>query len=396
MRWLVAVALLVGCSKQTCEDITEPATETSTDTSTSDEPAGDVARGRALLERFECSRCHEGTGATPTREKQCVGCHRDVLHGEIEAPPDDLARWQSHLRSLPVAPDLGGAGRFRREWLVSFLLQPVDLRPHLAATMPRLSLSQEDAEDLSAYLTRNAPPRGAPSTGNAERGATLFATLPCGSCHLRGGESHGELLDGDARTLAPDLAFVDRMRPDLLVQWLQDPASLHETTRMPSHGLSAQDASDLAAFLLQPVALPPTELPPRLPILEREVRWEEVETRVFRGVCWHCHSDPDLALGDGGPGNTGGFGYPGRRVDLATHAGVMSGGLDDSGERASLFRNVELEGETLPLVVAVLRARQLEEAGRAPTITGMPLGLPAEPPEDIQLLETWIAQGRHR
>jgi hypothetical protein len=40
-------------------------------------------------------------------------------------------------------------------------------------------------------------------------------------------------------------------------------------------------------------------------------------------------------------------------------------------------------------------ARYGEEAGTPnPNVRGMPLGLPPLPLEDIQLVETWIAQGR--
>ena len=42
-----------------------------------------------------------------------------------------------------------------------------------------------------------------------------------------------------------------------------------------------------------------------------------------------------------------------------------------------------------------IEARHAEEAGRPdPAVRGMPLGLPPIPLEDIQLVESWIAQGR--
>ncbi len=48
-----------------------------------------------------------------------------------------------------------------------------------------------------------------------------------------------------------------------------------------------------------------------------------------------------------------------------------------------------------PRIVAHLLARHAEIAGTpAGGVRGMPLGFPAVAPEDIQLLETWIAQGR--
>lgn len=49
----------------------------------------------------------------------------------------------------------------------------------------------------------------------------------------------------------------------------------------------------------------------------------------------------------------------------------------------------------VPRLVAALVARQVEEAGRPdPAVRGMPLGLPALGAGEIQLVESWIAQGR--
>jgi hypothetical protein len=68
--------------------------------------------------------------------------------------------------------------------------------------------------------------------------------------------------------------------------------------------------------------------------------------------------------------------------------------LDDRGERRSVFETLD---DGTPRLVAALLARAAEEAGQPdPRVRGMPLGLPALPPEDIQLVETWIAQGRPR
>jgi hypothetical protein len=137
--------------------------------------------------------------------------------------------------------------------------------------------------------------------------------------------------------------------------------------------------------------------PTRLPVLERRVAFEEVKARVFRKTCWHCHSEPDLALGDGGPGNTGGFGFKGRGLSFVDYTTISSGSVGDDGNRRSIFKPIAVEGfsEPVPRLLAHLLARQIEEAGgEVPGIRGMPLGLPALSPEDIQLVESWIAQGR--
>jgi hypothetical protein len=143
---------------------------------------------------------------------------------------------------------------------------------------------------------------------------------------------------------------------------------------------------------------PPKEarVPARLPLLARPVPFAEVKARVFRKTCWHCHSDPDYAIGDGGPGNTGGFGFAPRGMNLAEYEGIASGALDENGERRSVFEKAP-DGEAR--IVSALLARQREEAGQptsATALRGMPLGLPALSPEDVQLVESWVAQGRPR
>jgi hypothetical protein len=112
-------------------------------------------------------------------------------------------------------------------------------------------------------------------------------------------------------------------------------------------------------------------------------------------VCWHCHSAPHLARGDGGPGNTGGFGFAARGLDLSSYEGLASGSLGDDGQRRSVF--APLPNGT-PRLLAHLLARASEERdpNAVGAVRGMPLGLPALPATDIQLIETWIAQGRPR
>jgi hypothetical protein len=51
----------------------------------------------------------------------------------------------------------------------------------------------------------------------------------------------------------------------------------------------------------------------------------------------------------------------------------------------------------VPRLVRALLARHDEEAGAVSgAVRGMPLGYPPLSPEDIQLVESWIAQGRPR
>lgn len=366
--------------------------------------------GPALLKHFECNRCHDGLpGPAAPPEKQCLGCHREILADRFEAPPAALAKWKANLKSLNHVPSLTGIGaRFQAGWLAAFLQAPHDLRPTLPASMPRLTITPQQATTLARYL---APPNvsNAPPKGDARRGRALYGQLGCGICHRFNTPEAppvGALaipLKGDALTrgimLAPELSVTRaRFKPSALARWLRDPKSLKPDTLMPDFKLSAVDARDLAAWIrTAPLATATPSAPVKAPpALDRPVKWPEVRDRVFRKICWHCHSDAELAHGDGGPGNTGGFGFAPRGLNLATYGGISSGIRDaQTGTRRSVFRPGP-DGTT-PLIVAAMLARHVEvNGGVVPGVRGMPLGLPPIPIDDIQRVITWIANGRPR
>ncbi len=268
------------------------------------------------MRHYECQRCHEGLELPVLPPaKRCVGCHQDIRSGRFEASIEALARWNTHLVSLPGAPSLAGIAKKRSvEWLTDYLLNPRDLRPGLRATMPRLVLTRAQAGQIAHALARKSgqgdAAKIATSPAAVARGKALFETKACATCH----DSGQTVL---ATQLAPSLSGLNRrFRPEFLVQWLLDPEAMTPGTLMPASGLSRAQAQDLAAYLWhqdgEPV-VPKTFI--RLPLLKRKVRFKEVSDRVFRKLCWHCHSQPDFARGDGGPGNTGGMGFEGRGLD---------------------------------------------------------------------------------
>ncbi len=342
-------------------------------------------------------------------EMHCVHCHQEILAGKFEAPQASLDKWIDNVAYVQVAPSLEAAGeRLRGDWLFRFLQEPHDLRPSLQPSMPRLQVGPEQAKDLVAYLTGGETAAVPTSLGRADRkqGRRLLETRGCGSCHLLSGApplpakpalTPGKHQANRAVMLAPDLRFVrERIRPDRLVAWLVDPRAVKPSTLMPPTGLSPSEAESVAAYLLYEPLLPVRTKPKvkRLPLLERKVTYAEVDEKVFRVTCRHCHSDADIALGEGGPGNTGGFGFPPRGLNLSSYAAINSGYKDRRGERHSVFAPLS---DGTPRLVAALLARQAEERGEVnQEVRGMPLGLPALGPEQVQLVESWVAQGRPR
>jgi cytochrome c2 len=369
---------------------------------------GDGAHGKQLLAEFECNRCHMTSAVeVAPHEKQCTGCHSDILRGEPKGTRDQIARWRGKVVELGDVPSLEQTGtRFRRDWLVSFLRAPHDLRPSLVPSMPRLALDEKQALDIATYLAplEDDEPH-ALDGANVARGEELAHNKGCALCHrFDGATMTGVLLPTGvtppdlprAMRLAPDLKHTRaRFRTKALVDWLEHPSLVKPDTLMPELGLTREQARDVAAYLVKTPLAPATKktVPARLPVLTRAVTYDEVASRVFRKTCWHCHGEPDFERGDGGPGNSGGFGFKGKGIDLSSYPATFAGWVDEKGERTSLFAPSK-DGSSY--LVASLVARQHEEAGELPELRGMPLGMPALAPDELQLVETWIAQGRKR
>ena len=374
-----------------------------------DPPLGDVQRGKSLVVKFECNRCHALTDVeAPVLEKDCVRCHQQIHDGTYKASATTLVKWQKNIVHFRDTPSLAGiGGRLRRGFIEQFLLDPRDMRPHTDTSMPRLDLSPDEARDIATYLTAGSVPAKPVSLDGAsvERGGGLFEQKGCRLCHEYTGAPRATLpagvqpLEGTGErrghALAPDLRYArDRMNVGEIIRWLEDPKAVNPDTAMPKTPLLPEEIRDLAAFLVKQdlAAKVNKPIPARLPVLTRKVSYEEVSKRVFRNTCWHCHAEPDYAIGDGGPGNTGGLGFKPRALNLAEYEGIQAGYVDDKGDRRSVFTPMP---DGTPRLVYALLARYREEAGqRDPAMRGMPMGLPSVTLEDIQLVETWIAQGR--
>jgi mono/diheme cytochrome c family protein len=413
---VVLAAVLAACGSKPRPDPSAknapPPPPASVSTTPSVAAPADPVHGKELVLTFQCNRCHDGTGhAAAPQNKHCVHCHKDIMEDRFKASAASIARWKPRVKELADAPSLEASGkRFTRASVERYLLQPNDLRPHLHQSMPRLSITPAEARDIAAYLVPDvdAAPGKPVETAGADlgKGRQLLDTKGCGSCHVFSGvaaiaPSAAPAMDGNeferGHRLAPDLRFTrERMTAAKLTAWLTDPRAVKPDTPMPKIALSPTDVRDLAAYLLdvEVTAPPPRPRVARLPILPRKVTFKEVDERVFHRTCWHCHSEPDYAIGDGGPGNSGGLGFKPRGLNLSDYGGIAAGYLDDKGERASIFIK---DAEEVPRLVRALLARHDEEnGGETGAVRGMPLGYDPLSLEDIQLVETWVAQGRPR
>lgn len=90
------------------------------------------------------------------------------------------------------------------------------------------------------------------TSGNPDRGAFSITRYGCGSCHTIPG------IVGAHGLVGPPLAGIGSRiyvagilsnQPTNLERWVQDPRSINDKTVMPSLGVTAEDATDIAAYL---------------------------------------------------------------------------------------------------------------------------------------------------
>lgn len=398
--------------------------------------AAAIAAGVEVIERHECTRCHDIDGiAGVGRPYDCVSCHRfldaltpdDPRYQSIarNTGKDVLDRYIANIEHYLDVPALTGVSRrVRPEWIEAFLAAPHDVRPVLEVSMIRNRLTRAERKVLTAYFAAIADVpvrtprdrRKRPSAARLADGRKRYVARGCPACHTLGNVDFGVGITADflvqmkdATRLAPNLRFArDRLRPGVIVDWIVEPSALLPGTRMPTLGIPREEAELIADFVLfadvgeLPAPEPEHAVMELPPAVDRQVSWEEVKERVFGKVCVHCHMNDHEK--DTGPGNLGGLGFAGVGLSFRTYERTVWGAARD-GKRYSVLQ--PLPGEKLPRVLQVMLLRRVENrrdllgpyADRAlpplgsDELLGMPLGLPAMTDEELGILRAWIEQG---
>lgn len=220
-------------------------------------------RGRALLAERRCTECHQ-----PTQ-------------------PFDLNLAMPELGAhAPSFADIGE--RLNAQWMVRWILNPRSGRERV--TMPRLFPDRTDtdlqsARDIAAYLTTlgDQQPFSQPfSESDVDKGASLFQELGCIACHVAPDGAPADVELGDRIQLDHIRA---KWQPAALQSFLQQPRQYYAWIRMPDFQLVEEEASALAAYLIENS---PEEL--ELPFEADVDRGREL---VQSTGCVNCH-DPGL------------------------------------------------------------------------------------------------------
>ena len=395
--------------------------------------------GRVVLEKHQCGRCHVISGEKEwSRAMSCRECHGFVA--STRGKPDEIRKqeatypeWKEYVQNVRhylTLPNLSLiAARVRPAFIERFLTAPFDLRPALEESMIRTTMTRQELRAVVRYFAARADvadpyPAGAtvaapgtplPAKNDAlvARGEALFAQKGCASCHLYGNKDFGAMVNaeflgsmGRYAALAPDLRFArERIRPEILVDWIIDPRTIDPASAMPPTNVTREEAEALAQFVLHG-KIPPFVPEPAQPARPRpeKITYEALDRAIFSRICIHCHEVDGET--DNGAGNGGGLGYAGKGFSFASVESFLRGSKTADGTYASVLRRGKSGKPVLleRLELRVMENRrdyvkpfaQVRDHSQVPYPVrgpGMPLGLPALSPEKLDMIRAWIADG---
>lgn len=214
--------------------------------------AGEAARAQVVagagLYRQHCAQCH----GAPGMAQEAIGQSMQPIPGPLV---DAARRWHRnelywitrHGIKMSGMPAWGHHLDEAQLWsVVAFLGQ-----------LPTMS-----AQDYATLATAAAPLNDKPQSTNKrapnratsiERGKVALTQFACQACHMIPGITGSRVYVGppldklaQRRYLAGRLANTDAH----LQQWIRDPQAVKPHTAMPKLGVGADDARDMAAYLL--------------------------------------------------------------------------------------------------------------------------------------------------
>ena len=148
-------------------------------------------------------------------------------------------------------PNLNTEGaKLQVEWFHNFLLGVHPIRPWLHIRMPSFHWDDEKISAVITYFNlkddqvfpyKSAETRHLTGEDYAQA-KELFGKLQCQKCHIVG--SH---VPADLSSAAPDLLKVhERLNPDWVVKWLQDPSAIMPDTRMTGFWPKDEQGKEIA------------------------------------------------------------------------------------------------------------------------------------------------------
>src|SRR3990172_8431774 len=181
-------------------------------------PNREAILGKHPVSRFGCTVCHEGQGTALDFEWRVEGRIPDTPHGlgrEYGGSPNIL--WDFPL-------------------LRGEMVESSCRKCHLDRTEFTAAIKTGEGQGTKVEWMDLAP--------TLTKGLGMFEILGCYGCHPVEGYK-------EAAKVGPELIRIaNKVEPGWLIQWIQNPQSYLSHTRMPNFGLSKEQATAIAAYLL--------------------------------------------------------------------------------------------------------------------------------------------------
>jgi len=203
--------------------------------------------GRKLVRGLRCAACHQ----VPGEPKPLTAPSLAHLSGNIR--PEWLSAWVGATPHAPLSKSTS-VEKSKDADATEAEAPPGIL--DVKFRMPGMGIPQNEAADIVAFLqsmaaTRNASiandkktPDEKTAANDRSAGETLLHSIGCLACHRVGNLGSGSVLGGG------DLSTIAAKRPaDFFVRWLEDPAPINASHRMPVFPLSPRQRTQLAAYL---------------------------------------------------------------------------------------------------------------------------------------------------
>lgn len=107
---------------------------------------------------------------------------------------------------------------------------------------------------LLAFSLGTSHAQAASESPNLDRGRRLLAERGCAACHRIPGVAPGSSLTGPPLEHAARSSYIAGILPTNegnMARWIMHPRSIHPETAMPELGVTAEEAADMSAYLLQ-------------------------------------------------------------------------------------------------------------------------------------------------
>jgi mono/diheme cytochrome c family protein len=261
-------------------------------------PSMAFERGRQLASALRCAACHKDEGASVVAAPAL-----DRLTGNIHE--SWLVNWLSELEIVPgdkqprKMPHMG-MSRDEATAIAAWLLREPVVR---VEPKPIEQKEAKETKERKANQRKSKKAKGDGEKGeekpepSAKEGERLLLTRGCLGCHELGTVGETGLFGGGALT-----TIIFKRPVDFLVRWLQDPAAINRTHRMPVFSFTSDELQSLRLWEDERWKL---SSPSRHEVSDRNALVRTGERLVAEFRCANCHlvarDKQELAVGNQPP-----------------------------------------------------------------------------------------------